>query len=320
MFDLGIVGLGGWGRRLVGSVQGASDAVRFVRAATRTPSKVEEFASGHGIALGDAYGDILGDASIDGVVICSPGLLHVAHAMAAIEAGKHVLSIKPLAQTRADAEALYAAADKAGVFLGLGYERCFLPAIDELRRRVKAGELGRIIHAEGAYCVSRYVDMTGDNWKSDATVAPPGALADHMLYPMIELIGPVEELTAQGSHQATDLDVSDTASVMLRFAGGVGGLLTAIGVTPEFSRLQFFGTGGWAEIRGASRFEFAPLKGDSTVIDFPAFDTLRAQLESFAGAATGAGEFPMSRISAIAGVAAVEAMGRSAASGGAVRV
>ena len=255
MFDLAIIGLGAWGKQLIGSVQGKSDTVRFTRAVTRTVANAKEFAEDHGLKLGDDYAAALGDSSVGGVVVCGPGNVHVEHAMAAIEAGKHVLVVKPLALNRPDAEAIYEAAEKKGVFVGLGYERCFLPAADELRRRVTAGDLGHIVHAEGAYCVGRYLNMTRDNWKSDAAIAPPGALADHMLYMMIELIGPVEELHASGLHLVTDLDVADTSSVMLRFTSGASGLLTAIGVTPEFARLHIFGTEGWAEIRGTSRLE-----------------------------------------------------------------
>lgn len=320
MFDLAIIGLGAWGKRLIGSVQGRSDTVRFTRAVTRTVAKARDFADEHGLTLGDDYAAALDDASIDGVVVCGPGDVHVGHAMAAIEAGKHVLVVKPLALNRPDAEAIYEAADKKGVFVGLGYERCFLPAADELRRRVRAGALGDIVHAEGNYCVGRYHDMARDNWKTDAAVVPPGAFADHMLYMMIELIGPVEALTASGSHMATDLDVCDTSSVTLRFAGGVSAHLSAIGVTSAFARLHFFGTRGWAEIRGASRFEFAPLEGEREVIEFPAFDTLKCQLESFAAAALGGVEFRVSTQNAIDGVAAVEAMARSAESGAPVRL
>lgn len=320
MFSLAIIGLGAWGKRLIGSVQGKSDVVRFTRAVTRTVAKAKDFADDYGIELGDDYTAALGDASVDGVVVCGPGDVHVEHAMAAIEAGKHVLVVKPLALNRPDAEAIYQAADQKGVFVGLGYERCFLPAADELRRRVSAGELGQIVHAEGAYCVGRYLAMTRDNWKTDAAIAPPGALADHMLYMMIELIGPVEELHVSGLHLATDLDVADTSSVMLRFAGGASGLLTAIGVTAEFARLHFFGTEGWAELRGASRLEIKPRQGEAKVIDFPAFDTLKAQLEVFAAAATGEAEFPLSPEQAIASVAAVEAVAKSARSGTPVTV
>jgi predicted dehydrogenase len=312
VFNLAIVGVGAWGKNLINSVQNKSDVVRFTRAVTRTPSKVEDFAAQHVIALSDDYRTILEDDTINGVVVSSPAHAHVEQTMAAINAGKHVQVVKPLALTRTDAEALYEAADEKGVFLAVAYERCFLPAADEFRRRVKSGALGKIIHAEGAYCVDRYLAMSPDYWKADVTAAPPGALADHILYMMIELIGPVEELQAHGKHLATDLSAADTSTVTMTLAGGASALLTAIGATANFTRLHFFGTEGWAELRDATHLEIAPRGGDREVIDFPVFDTLREQTESFASAALGKTDYRISRDNAIAGVAAVEAMGISA--------
>ncbi len=283
MFNLGIMGLGAWGKKLIDSVQGKSDSVQFSAAVTRTPSKVAEFTAQHGIGLGDDYAAMLKDDAINGVVVCGPGDLHVEHATAAMEAGKHVLVIKPLALQRSEAEAMYETADKNSVFLGMGYERCFLPAIDELRRRVAAGDLGKIVHAEGNYCVDRYSKMTRQHWKTNSAIAP-----------------------------------ADTSTVALQFADGPSGLLTAIGVTPNYARVVFFGTEGWAEVRGATRFEFTPKEGEPTVIDYPAFDSLRSQLERFAAASLGEQAFPVSPEHAIAGVAAVAAMGRSIKSGGPV--
>ena len=312
MLNLAIVGVGAWGKKLIGSVQNKSDIVRFTRAVTRTPSKVTDFTAEHGIALSDDYRTILEDDSIDAVIVCSPAHDHVEQTLAALEAGKHVQVVKPLAVTKSDAEALYEAADKNSVFLAVGYERCFLPAADEFRRRVKSGALGKIIHAEGAYCVDRYLSMKADYWKADITTAPPGALADHILYMMIELIGPVEELQAHGKHLATDLSAADTSTVTMTLAGGASGLLTAIGATAGFARLHFFGTGGWIELRDATHLEIAQLGGEKEVIDFPAFDTLKEQLESFATAAQGETDYRIPRDNAIAGVAAVEAMSLSA--------
>jgi len=313
VFNLAIIGVGPWGKNLIGSVQNNSETVRFTRAVTRTPSKAEDFAAGHGIALGDDYRAILDDPTIDAVIVASPAHFHVEQAMAAIEAGKHVQVVKPLALAKSDAEALYDAADRAGVFLAVAYERCFLPAADELRRRAKAGAFGKILHTEGAYCVDRYLSMSPDNWKTDIATAPPGALADHMLYMMIELVGPVEELQAHGKHLATKLSAADTSTVTMTLAGGASGLLAAIGATPSFARLHFFGTEAWAELRGAGHLEITPRKGDKEVIEFPDFNTLKEQIESFAAAALGEADYRIPRDNAIAGVAAVEAMGLSAA-------
>ena len=320
MFTMGIVGLGAFGRLIVGSVQGVSDTVRFKTGVTRTPAKAEAFAAEKGLALGGDLAAILRDDDIDGVVIASPAHAHVEQALAAIAAGKHVQVIKPLALTRADAERLYEAAEAKGVTLCVSYERCFLPAADAFRQRVLSGALGQIVHVEGAYCVHRYLTMTREHWKTDIAAAPPGALADHMLYIMIELVGPVEELHATGLHQATDLSAADTSTVRLRLAGGVSGLLTAIGVTAGFARLHFFGTRGSLEWRGAGHLIYTPVEGEAETIEFPPVDALKEQTESFAAAAEGRAAYRIPPANAIAGVAAVEAMGVSAAKGEPVRL
>ena len=315
MFDVAIVGLGGWARHLVDSVQGKSETIRFVAAATRTPSRSEDFAAGHGMRLSDDLDDVLADDAIGGVVVASPGGVHAEHALAALNAGKHVLVIKPMALYRADAEALSRAAESRGLVVAMGYDRCFMPAVAELRRLVKAGDLGRIIHAEGDFCVDRFRTLKPGTWKADADQRPPGSLADHTMYTMVELMGPVAELYAQGLRQVVDIGIDDTATVMLRFASGASGLLTAIGVTPNFHRLHIFGSDGWAEIRGNSRLEYQPLEGDGTVTEFTPFDALKYELETFAAAAAGEMEFPVSPENAVYGVAVLEAMAQSGASG-----
>jgi len=318
MFTMGIVGLGAWGKKIVSSVQGTSDVVTFKSAATRTPANAQEFADEKGVALGSDIGAVINDPDIDGVVICSPAHDHVSQATAALNAGKHVQVIKPLSVTKADAESLFEIADRNGVTLAVSYERCFLPAADEFRKRVKSGALGQIVHVEGAYCAARYLSMKNGFWKTDRAIAPPGALADHILYMMIELIGPVTELEAHGRKQVMDFSVSDTSTVRLVLDGGVSGLLTAIGVTPAFTRLHFFGTEGSLEFRGARQIEFTPAKGPTEIIELPETDPLTEQTESFARSIRNGETYPISRENAIAGVAAVEAMARSTEAGGVV--
>ncbi len=315
MIKLGIAGLGSWGKNLVNAIQGKSDNIQFVAAATRTPSKVADLCQEKSIRLSDDLSFVLDDPEINAVVVAGPAQLHAEVAMAVIEAGKHVMVIKPLALFKKDAEALRQAAQQRNLVLALGYDRCFHPASDELRKCVAAGKLDKIIHAEGNFCVDRYRGLPEGDWKGSDENSQPGSLTDHMLYRMIELLGPVDSLTVQAARHAATEEISDTAAVALRFCSGISGHLTAIGVTPVFHRLHLFGTEGWAEIRNDRRFEFKPLKGDSTVIEFPAVDALHAQLEALAAAINGQQDYPVSPEDAVAGVAALEAMGRSAKSG-----
>ena len=315
MFDVAIAGLGAWGQRLVAAVQGRSESIRFVAAVNRTPARVAAFATAHGMRLGGELSAVLDDDTVEGVVVAGPAHLHAEVAQQVLDAGKHAMVIKPLALRREDAERMRRTAEAKGLVLAMGHDRCFLPAVDALRRRVASGDLGQIVHAEGDFCVDRFFALTADDWKTDDSRAPPGSLADHMLYTMIELLGPVRSLSVQALRQAATVNISDTATVMMRFASGATGSLTAVGITPTFHRLHVFGTRGWVEIRQNSRFEYCPIEGEPTVIEFPAADLLRRQLEAFAAAARGEAPYPVTPDQAVAGVAVLEAMVRAARSG-----
>lgn len=314
MFKLGIVGLGAWGKRLVNAVHDKSDTVAFTAAATRTPSKVADFASERQIAVTDTADRIYDN--VDGIVVAGHAAYHTSDALKAIEAGKPVLIIKPLATTRADAEAMYEAATRKGVFAAMGYDRCFAPAMDALRKRVRSGDLGRVFHASGDFSVDRMLTFGADAWKADPETNPPGSMADHMMYMMIELMSPLTSLSVDATTQVVEHDFSDCASVTLRFSGGETGTLTAIGVSPNFNRLHMYGDAGWAEVRGTNRLEFQPAGGDLVVDEFDAVDMCRVQLETFAAAAQGKTAWPVPPEDAINGVGALEAMLKSVKTGG----
>jgi predicted dehydrogenase len=314
LFNLGIVGLGAWGKRLVNSVHGKSDSVAFTVAATRTPAKVAEFGAERGIRVAESATEIYDD--VDGIVIAGHAAFHASDAIQAMDAGKPVLVIKPLATTKTDAEALQVKAAEKGVLAAMGYDRCFAPAMEALRSRVRAGDLGRVFHASGDFSVDRMLTFDADAWKADPETNPPGSMADHMMYMMIELMGPVVSLSVDATTQVVPHDFSDCASVTLRFAGGQTGTLTAIGVSPNFNRLHLYGDKGWAEVRGVNRLEFQPVGGDLIVEDFTPVDMCRQQLERFAAAVQGTADWPVPPQDAINGVGALEAMLKSSRNDG----
>jgi predicted dehydrogenase len=321
MLNVGLIGLGGWGKRLVEAVQGKSDRIRFAAAVTGTPAKSEAFATKHGFKVGNDLKSMLADPSVHAVVSSGPAGLHAAHSLAALEAGKPVLAVKPMALKRADAEALRAAAQKSGALLALGYNRCFFPAVAELRKRVAAGELGTLLHMEGNFCVDRYFKLKpGADWKTEPSQVLAGALADHPLYAMIELLGPVAEVVSHASTRATKLPIADATATLLRFANGASGLLTAIGATATYERTTVFGSKGWAEIREGEHFTLQPIEGDARTAHLPADDPERVELEAFAAAVAGEKPFPVTVDDAVHSVAVLEAMDRSARTGQPVRI
>ena len=86
MIDAAIVGIGRWGRVLVDSVQGKSDAIRFTAGLTRTRSKAEDYCRDQGIDLRDDFEAILNDNSIDAVVLATPHTFHAEEIAAAAAA------------------------------------------------------------------------------------------------------------------------------------------------------------------------------------------------------------------------------------------
>lgn len=315
MLKVGIVGMGHWGRRLVESVQGKSRRIGFATVVSRAPDKLKAFCDKHGMTATADMAKMLADPTIGAVVSAGPAGLHAPIAKTAVEAGKHALVIKPYATSHAEADKLRQAADKAGRLAVLGYNRCFMPPVVELRKRLARGALGTLLHAEGNFCVDRYGGLKAGDWKTDPVQVLAGSLADHMLYGLIETLGPVAEVHALAATRLSVAPIADTTAVLLRFCNGASGLLTAIGTTAEDYRLQVFGTKGWIELRGLDDFTFKPTEGEIERIAYPKFDAEFAELEAFAKAVAGEAPFPFTAANAVHSAAVLEAMDKSAKSG-----
>ncbi|SET19482.1 Gfo/Idh/MocA family protein [Geodermatophilus poikilotrophus] len=116
------------------------------------------------------------------VDVCTPGDTHAEIAIAALEAGKHVLCEKPLANTVAEAEAMADAAARAaarGVRSMVGFTYRRVPAIGLARQLVADGRLGEIRHVRAQYLQDWIADPTAPmSWRLDKDKAGSGALGD----------------------------------------------------------------------------------------------------------------------------------------------
>jgi predicted dehydrogenase len=91
-----------------------------------------------------ALDDVLGDSSVQAVAIATPAATHFPLAMAALDAGKHVLVEKPLTASLDDGRKLVDAAADRGLVLMCDHTYCYTPAVQELRRLIHSGELGEV--------------------------------------------------------------------------------------------------------------------------------------------------------------------------------
>ena len=87
--------------------------------------------------------DLLADPNVEAVDFCTPTFLHPENAIAALEAGKHVLVEKPMAISSANADAMLAAAQKAGKILMVAQVLRFIPAYRQLREIIRSGAVGK---------------------------------------------------------------------------------------------------------------------------------------------------------------------------------
>src|SRR3954469_20057328 len=119
---------------------------------------------------------------IDLIDICTPGDTHADIAIAALEAGKHVLCEKPLANTVAEAERMTAAAERAaanGVRAMVGFTYRRVPAIALARRLVAEGRIGEVRHVRAQYLQDWIADAEAPlSWRLDKSKAGSGALGD----------------------------------------------------------------------------------------------------------------------------------------------
>jgi predicted dehydrogenase len=339
MINAAIVGLGWWGRTLVES-SADSDAIRFVAGATRTVSaETEAFAKQKGLRLAPDYEALLADPDIDAVVLATPHSLHGAQVVAAAAAGKHVYCEKPFTLTTREAQDAVAAVGKAGVTLGLGYNRRFHPEMRKLREMIRSGELGTILHVEATMTFPNVLFINPSHWRADRMETPCGGLMPmgvHAVDGMIDLCGPIERVFTQSFRRAATIDADDTTSILFRMREGMSGYLGTMTTTgPGFS-FQVFGSKGWLRLEGVTHVAGAssqerrtrlfgtcklqPVKGEARVWEAERLDVSRLALDAFAKAAAGGPAYPIPHEDMIHGVAVTEAIVRSAGSGTVVPV
>jgi predicted dehydrogenase len=339
MINAAIVGMGWWGKTLVESGQG-SDYIRFVAGTTRTATpEVKAFADQHKLRFAENFEALLADPKVDAVVLATPHSMHTAQVSAAAKAGKHVFCEKPFALTKSDAEKAVDATRKAGVALGLGYNRRFHPEMNKLRERIRSGGLGTVLHVEATMTFPNALMLKQTQWRANREETPCGGLTPmgvHAIDGMIDLCGPIAQVYCQSFRRVVEVDSDDTTSILFRMKEGMSGYLGTITATgPGFS-FQVFGSKGWVRLEGMTHVagasseerrtrlfgacKFQPAKGEAEVWQAETLDVGRTALDAFAKAASGGPTFPIPVEEMIHGAAVTEAVIRSAASGGVEKV
>jgi D-xylose 1-dehydrogenase (NADP+, D-xylono-1,5-lactone-forming) len=163
--------------------------------------------------------DVVGRDDVDVVDICTPGDSHAEIAIAALEAGKHVLCEKPLAASAADARAMFDAAKRAGVYLVEGYPYRAQPQTLKLRQLLKEGAIGRPVLVQASF---GFPLTDAANIRMSADLAG-GALMDAGSYP-VSLVRTIagaapQRVSAMAQWGPSGVDVTTLAT--LQFPDGL---------------------------------------------------------------------------------------------------
>ncbi|HEV8633870.1 MAG TPA: Gfo/Idh/MocA family oxidoreductase [Chloroflexota bacterium] len=145
----GVLGTGGIVRRWLPGFRAAGETL--VAVGSRDRERRAAVAAELGAARGGTYQDVLADPAVEAVYVALPNALHAEWTIRAAEAGKHVLSEKPLAPSVAECEAVVAACARHGVHLVEGFMYRYHPRWRAVWRALEAGRIGEVRLVRAAF-------------------------------------------------------------------------------------------------------------------------------------------------------------------------
>ncbi len=240
---IGLVGGGYMGKAhavalsAVGAVFNTALRPRLEMVAASTQASAERYREAYGFrrAARD-WAELVADPQVEAVVIASPQETHRAIAEAAFARGKPVFCEKPLGASLADAEAMTAAAERAGTANMVGFNYVRTPATQYARQLIASGAIGRVTWFRGEHTEDFLADpQLPGTWRTQGMAnGVLGDLAPHMINCALAIMGPVASLhamveTVHGERPSPSGPVAvtndDHTQFMCRFAGGAMGHL-----------------------------------------------------------------------------------------------
>ncbi len=213
-------------------------------------ARAEELSNKHGCQAFGSYEDMLKSGEIDIVTIATPSGFHMEPAIAAAEAGKHVLCEKPLDITLERIDAMTEAHEKSGTRLGGIFPYRFNDSQAVLREAINSGRFGVITYAAIFVPWWRTDEYYKDSWHGTWKLDGGGALMNqsiHMVDMLCDVMPPIESLQAfVGTLGHPQIETEDTAVAILRFTNGALGIIygTTASYPGQFRRFEITGTKG----------------------------------------------------------------------------
>jgi predicted dehydrogenase len=249
---IGIIGLGMALRPHALSLKDLATRVEVAAAFAPSREHREQAATTYRLPPVDSLDAILGDKSIDCVLILTPPWTHTELVQRAAQARKHILLEKPVEVNAERATAIVETCERAGRTLAIVFQHRFRPASLKLAELLRAEALGKILSASASIRWWRPPEYFAQPGRGMCARDGGGVLltqAIHTLDLLLHLVGPVAEVSAfVDTSPLRRIDTEDIVAGAVRYANGASGVIDATTVTfpgyPE--RIQIGGTKGSA--------------------------------------------------------------------------
>ncbi len=268
---VGVIGAGVISQTYLENLTSFPD-VNVVAVGDLVPDRARAKADEHGVASAGTPDDVLANPDVDLVVNLTIPQVHVAVSSAAIAAGKHVWTEKPIGLDRDATRALLAQADAAGLRIGSAPDTLLGPAFQSAKRAIQKGVIG-----EPLFVQSSFQTQGPDLWHPDPAflfARGAGPLLDMGPYyfsALVSLLGPIAAVTARGSRPRLErtihtgprvgetfpVEVPSTVQVLTSFAAGQHGthLLSFDSALERHGVVEIHGSEGTIVLADPNRFE-----------------------------------------------------------------
>ncbi len=258
-----IVGLGNLAINQILPAFAKCEKSKVVALVSGHPDKAAKLAARYGVspqAIYDyqSYDTLKDNPEVDVIYVVLPNSMHAEYTIRGAEAGKHVLSEKPMANTPGDCQAMIDAAKKAGRKLMVAYRCRYEPFNKEMIRMAREQELGpvKVIVADHGFNIG---DPT--QWRLKKEFAGGGSLMDIGIYSLqaaryITGEEPVEinAVTYTTPGDVRFKEVEETINFQLRFPGGVLASCTSSYGYAGQNKYRVIATKGWFELEPATSY------------------------------------------------------------------
>ena len=271
----GLIGCGDIARKRIAPALRDLKSCDFVAVSREREELAKSFAEEFGARKHHrAWTDLIADAAIQAVYIATPVYLHAVQAIAAAEAGKHVLCEKPMALNVAECDRMISAARANYVKLGVAYYRHFYPVIRRAKEIIASGEIGRPVIAQiNAF---EYFNPEPDHprsWLLRRERSGGGPMFDfgcHRIEVLANIFGPIAKVSAEVSNVVFEREVEDTATALFRFESGACATLSVTHAAREpQDTLDIFATQGSIHISNLNEGAMRIVSGEGERCEAP---------------------------------------------------